>query len=95
MNNFFQTLFKNEEEDPLYNETVSFAIQKRQIFAADIQRKFKIGYNRALTLIETMREMGVIDSENTALISSEGELQAVKKSTLRKLCVRLKRLCKK
>lgn len=94
MNNFFQALFENEE-DPLYNEALSFAIQKRQIFVADIQRKFKIGYNRALTLIETMREMGVIDSENTALVLSEDELQTVKKSTLRKLCVRLKRLCKK
>ena len=37
----------NEYDDPIYNEVVDFAVSAGKISASLIQRKFRLGYNRA------------------------------------------------
>ena len=51
-------------DDPLYNEIVSFAVSVRKISASLIQRKYKIGYNRASRLIDMLEQNGVIGPQN-------------------------------
>ncbi|MDX7082526.1 DNA translocase FtsK [Serratia marcescens] len=49
-----------EIDDLLYNEAVEFARLHASIGIAAIQRHFRIGFNRALWLIERMQEEGVV-----------------------------------
>lgn len=92
MNDLSQAFGGDEETNKLYEEVVRFVIQKRTTSVSDIQRTFKIGYSRACSFIEKMKEMGVIDSEYTngsytVLISSETELlNKMQKSFIQKLC---------
>ena len=43
---------KEEYEDPLYNEIVDFAITSGKISASLVQRRFRLGYNRAARVID-------------------------------------------
>lgn len=49
-----------EPEDPFYFEARDFVIETRNASVSTLQRKFRIGYNRAARLIETMVERGVV-----------------------------------
>ncbi len=51
-----------EEADPLYDEAVSFVTQTRKASISSVQRRLKVGYNRAARLIEEMERTGVISS---------------------------------
>ena len=53
-----------EYEDPLYNEIVDYAIQAKKISASLIQRKYRLGYNRAARIIDLLEERGVIGPKN-------------------------------
>lgn len=53
-----------EEEDPLYNDVVEFAISLGKINTSLIQRKFKIGYNRAYRILEQLEENNIIGPYN-------------------------------
>lgn len=48
------------EEDALYAEVVSFVRTERRASISSVQRKFKIGYNRAAHLVDDMEARGVI-----------------------------------
>ena len=48
------------KEDPLYQEAVRIVKKHQTASASMIQRRFKVGYNRAANLIETMEAHGVI-----------------------------------
>ena len=52
------------EEDPLYNEIVEFAIKTGRISASLIQRKYRLGYNRAARIIDILEEKGIIGPQN-------------------------------
>ncbi len=54
--------FQEEKEgtDSLYDEVVSFAIEQGKISTSLVQRKFRIGYNRASRIIDCMEENGVV-----------------------------------
>ena len=54
-----------ENEDNLYNEAVEFVVESRRASISSIQRKFRIGYNRAARLIETMEENGIVTPMNS------------------------------
>ncbi|WP_231566644.1 DNA translocase FtsK [Pontibacillus marinus] len=54
-----QTSFE-EEEDELFEEAVDFVINQNGASASLLQRRFKVGYNRAARLIDTMEEKGII-----------------------------------
>jgi S-DNA-T family DNA segregation ATPase FtsK/SpoIIIE len=49
-----------EETDPLYDEAVSFVCKTRKASISSVQRRFKIGYNRAARLVEEMERTGVV-----------------------------------
>lgn len=49
-----------EEADPLYDQAVEFVIQTRKASISSVQRRFKIGYNRAARLVEEMERTGLV-----------------------------------
>ena len=49
-----------DEQDELYDEAVNFVIESRRASISAVQRKLRIGYNRAARLIETMEEAGLV-----------------------------------
>lgn len=53
-----------DNDDPLYNEIVEFAIKSGKISASLIQRKYRLGYNRAARIIDTLEERGIIGAQN-------------------------------
>ena len=54
-----------EQSDELYDEAVSFVLESRRASISAVQRKLRIGYNRAARLIETMETAGVVSAMNT------------------------------
>ncbi|MGH8407162.1 MAG: DNA translocase FtsK, partial [Pseudomonas sp.] len=53
------------ETDALYDEAVQFVLESRRASISAVQRKLKIGYNRAARMIEAMEMAGVVTSMNT------------------------------
>jgi S-DNA-T family DNA segregation ATPase FtsK/SpoIIIE len=49
-----------EYDDPLYNEIVDFVVQTGKASASLLQRRFKLGYNRAARVIDLLEERGII-----------------------------------
>jgi DNA segregation ATPase FtsK/SpoIIIE, S-DNA-T family len=49
-----------EDSDPLYDQVVEFVIQTRKASISSVQRRFKIGYNRAARLVEEMEKSGLV-----------------------------------
>ena len=52
------------DEDPLYNDIVQFVIENQKASASLLQRRFKLGYNRAARLIDLLEERGSIGPTN-------------------------------
>ena len=52
------------DEDPLYNDIVQFVIETQKASASLLQRRFKLGYNRAARLIDLLEERGIIGPSN-------------------------------
>lgn len=55
---------KEEYDDPLYNDIVEFVITQGKASASLLQRKFKLGYNRAARIIDLLEERGIIGPQN-------------------------------
>lgn len=55
---------EDEYDDPLYNEIVDFAVKAGKISASLIQRKYRLGYNRAARIIDLLEERGIIGPPN-------------------------------
>jgi S-DNA-T family DNA segregation ATPase FtsK/SpoIIIE len=53
------------EQDALYDEAVQFVTQTRKASISAVQRRFKIGYNRAARLVDAMESAGVVSSMGT------------------------------
>ena len=53
-------------EEPLYNEMVEFVVKAGKASASLLQRRFKIGYNRAARAIDLLEERGIIGASNGA-----------------------------
>lgn len=49
-----------EDADPLYDEALSFVLETRKASISSVQRRLKIGYNRAARLIEEMERTGIV-----------------------------------
>ncbi len=53
------------EADALYDEAVQFVLESRRASISAVQRKLKIGYNRAARMIESMEMAGVVTPMNS------------------------------
>ncbi|MCA0972767.1 DNA translocase FtsK [Halobacillus litoralis] len=52
-----------EETDELFEEAVRFVVEHNGASASLIQRRFKVGYNRAARLIDQMEDFGIISEQ--------------------------------
>jgi S-DNA-T family DNA segregation ATPase FtsK/SpoIIIE len=50
----------SEEMDPLYDEAVRIVIETRKSSISYIQRRLKVGYNRAARIVEEMEKSGLV-----------------------------------
>ncbi len=55
----------NSENDALYDEAVRFVTETRKASISSVQRRFKVGYNRAASMIEAMEAAGVVSPAET------------------------------
>ena len=55
---------EEEYDDPLYNDVVEFVVTSGKASASLLQRKFKLGYNRAARIIDLLEERGIIGPQN-------------------------------
>jgi len=51
-----------DEQDALFDEAVAFVTETRRVSISSVQRKLKVGYNRAANLVEAMEQSGVVSS---------------------------------
>ena len=56
---------EDNEGDALYDEAVHYVTQSRRASISSVQRKLRIGYNRAARLIESMEAAGVVSEMGT------------------------------
>jgi len=54
-----------EEADALYDEAVRFVTESRKASISSVQRRFKVGYNRAARMIEDMEKAGIVGPAET------------------------------
>ncbi len=54
----------DDYDDPLYNDIVNFVIEQKKASTSLIQRRFKLGYNRAARIVDLLEERGVIGPQN-------------------------------
>ena len=52
------------EVDPLYDEVLKFVVDNQKVSASLLQRKFKLGYNRASRLVDALEENGIVGPAN-------------------------------
>ena len=51
---------EDSEMDDLYDQAVEFVTESRKASISSVQRRFKVGYNRAASMIEAMEMAGVV-----------------------------------
>ncbi|MEK4178114.1 DNA translocase FtsK [Aeribacillus composti] len=73
------------EEDDLFYEACEFVVEQGHASASSLQRRFRIGYNRAARLIDLMEEQGIISppkgSKPRDVLVSEEQLKTIKESS--------------
>ncbi len=55
---------EEEYDDPLYDQIVEFVVTSGKASASLLQRRFKLGYNRAARIIDLLEERGIIGPQN-------------------------------
>ncbi len=54
------SLFDEDEDDPLFEKALEIVLAQGKASASFLQRKLKIGYNRAARIVELMEEKGIV-----------------------------------
>ncbi len=57
-------LFQEGEEDPLTDKAIEIVMSARKASASYLQRRLKIGYNRAARLVELLEYRGIVGPQN-------------------------------
>ncbi len=57
-----QSESQESELDLLYDEALAFVTETRRVSISSVQRKFRIGYNRAARIVEDMETQGVVST---------------------------------
>lgn len=57
-----ETSVVDDENDPLYDQAVQIVIETQRASISNIQRRLRIGYNRAARLIEAMEKAGLVSN---------------------------------
>lgn len=55
---------KDDYEEPLYNEIVDFVVEQGKASASLLQRRFRLGYNRAARCIDLLEDRGIVGPQN-------------------------------
>lgn len=55
---------QDEDEDELLHDIIAFVLEQNQASTSLLQRRFRIGYNRAARLIDTLELKGIISGQN-------------------------------
>ncbi len=56
--------FNDDTDDPIYDEVVKFALETGKVSASLLQRRFRLGYNRAARIVDLLEERGIIGPQN-------------------------------
>ena len=59
-----ETVEEKDYEDPLYDKIVEFTVNTGKVSASLLQRRFRLGYNRATRCIDLLEERGIIGPAN-------------------------------
>ncbi len=49
-----------DELDPLFDQVVTFVVEKQLVSISGVQRQFRIGYNRAAAIVEQLEYQGIV-----------------------------------
>ena len=52
----------DEDIDPLFDQVVEFVVESRRASVSGVQRRFKVGYNRASRIVEQMEAQGIVST---------------------------------
>ncbi len=55
---------KDDYDEPLYNDIVEFVVREQKASASLLQRRFRLGYNRAARCIDLLEERGIVGPNN-------------------------------
>ena len=76
---------KDNDVDELLEEAIDFVVSNNQGSASMLQRKFKIGFNRAARLIDSMEERGIVGpsegSKPRKVLITKEELENLKRES--------------
>ncbi|MDA9556023.1 DNA translocase FtsK 4TM domain-containing protein [Vibrio sp.] len=50
------------DKDALFDEVVEFVVESRKVSISSVQRRFRIGYNRAARIVEELESEGIVSS---------------------------------
>ena len=59
-----ENLLQGEDDDPVYEKAVEIVVSSRKASASYLQRRLKLGYNRAARLVEEMERRGIVGPAN-------------------------------
>ena len=54
----------DDYDEPLYNDIVEFVVTQGKASASLLQRRFRLGYNRAARAIDILEERGIVGPNN-------------------------------
>ncbi|MDF2152506.1 DNA translocase FtsK [Vibrio sp. CAU 1672] len=57
-----ETMEADEDVDPLFDQVVEHVVQSRRGSVSGVQRRFKIGYNRAARIVEQLEAQGIVSA---------------------------------
>jgi DNA segregation ATPase FtsK/SpoIIIE, S-DNA-T family len=76
----------SEEEDELFYDACEFIIEQGGASTSSLQRRFKIGYNRAARLMDIMEKNGYISGANGSkpreVLITESDLESIQEASL-------------